>query len=407
MASASKGSRDLIRDINQSLLLNLIQEHGPISRAALARRSGLSPATVSGITTALLDEGLVVEKAVGDSSGGRPPIMLTLNPEAGYVVGVKLTEDHLSVALTDLNSQVRERLELPLDTTHTPEAVADALSDAVTKLVRASGISRSKLRGVGVGLAGIIDAAHGLLRYSPFFDWRDVPLRLLLAKRLRVPIYVDNDVNTLTMAEKWFGAGRVVDDYLVITVGRGIGMGIVMRGQVYRGAKGGGGEFGHVVIDPAGPVCACGKRGCLEAFASDPALLRDAQAAIDEGRLTGLSKRNLTIEKLIELAQHGDQAAQRIFSNAGKWLGMGIAGLINIFNPALILISGEGVRNGEWMFGPMRDTITTMAVAESLSDVEIRIESLGDDAWARGAASLVLHELFKSPVQTEAAVIAS
>ncbi len=406
MPVSSKGSRDLIRDINQSLLLNLIQADGPISRADLARRSGLSPATVSGIINILLEEGLVIEKAVGDSRGGRRPIMLALNPDAGYLVGVKLTEDNIITALADLNSQVRQRLTVPLTQARKPEPVVAALSDAVTQLVRASGVSRTKLRGVGVGLAGIVDTRLGTLRYSPIFDWHNVPLRTMLHKRLRVPIYIDNDVNTLTMAEKWFGAGRTVDDFLVITVGRGIGMGVVIRGQIYRGSQGGGGELGHFVIDPDGPACDCGKHGCLEAYASDPALLREATRAIETGHLKGVSKRTLTIERLIALAQGGEAVAQHVLAEAGRRLGMGIAGLINVFNPRLILISGEGVRNGDCMFGPMREAIQALAVKELLDDVEIRIEPLGDDAWARGAASLVLHELFKPPVHAEERVVA-
>ncbi len=406
MPTSSKGSRDLIRDINQSLLLNLIQADSPISRADLARRSGLSPATVSGIINILVLDGLVTEKAVGDSRGGRPPIMLALNPDAGYVVGVKLAEDHIVTALTDLNAQVRHRLTAPLAGAADPETVADALSQAVAQLMRASGVNRMKLRGVGVGLAGIIDAPRGILRYSPIFDWRNIPIRQMLHKRLRAPIYIDNDVNTLTMAEKWFGAGRGVDDFLVVTVGRGIGMGIVVRGQFYRGSNGGGGEFGHIVIDPNGPRCDCGKRGCLEAFASDPALLRDARDAITAGRLRGLAKRTLTIERLIDIALQGDEMARQIFTDAGRRLGMSIANLINIFNPRLILLSGEGVRNGDLMFGPMREAIQAFAVAEMLADAEIRIEPLGDDAWARGAASLVLHELFKPPVHAEEVAVA-
>lgn len=403
MPASSKGSRGLIRDINQSLLLNLIQAGSPISRADLARRSGLSPATVSGIINHFVREGLVTEKASGDSSGGRRPIMLALNSDAGYVVGVKLTENNIVTALTDLNAQVRQRLTVPLASADDPEAVVDALSQAVAQLMRASGINRTKLRGVGVGLAGIIDASRDILRYSPIFDWRNVPIRQMLRKRLRVPVYIDNDVNTLTMAEKWFGAGRGVDDFLTITVGRGIGMGIVVRGQFYRGSNGGGGEFGHIVIDPNGPVCDCGKHGCLEAFASDPALLRDATTAIQAGRLQGLARRSLTIERLVEAAQRGDEAARKLFADAGRRLGMSIANLINVFNPRLILISGEGVRNGEAMFGPMRESICALAVPELLADAEIRIEPLGDDAWARGAASLVLHELFKPPVHAEEA----
>lgn len=404
MPASSKGSRGLMRDINQSLLLNLIQAHSPISRADLARESGLSPATVSGIVNSLLSDGLVTEKAVGDSRGGRPPIMLTLNPDAGYVIGVKLTENQVITALTDLNAEVRQRLTVPYSGATDPDSVADVVSQAVTQLLRASGVGRARLQGVGVGLAGMIDAGGNVLRYSPIFDWHNVPIRQMLHKRLRVPVYIDNDVNTLTMTEKWFGAGRDVDDFLVVTVGRGVGMGIVVNGQFYRGANGGGGEFGHTVLVSDGPLCDCGKHGCLEAFAADVALLREAREAIQAGQLSSLTKRTLTIERLIDVAQTGDETARGIFATAGRWLGMSIANLINIFNPTLILISGEGVRNGELMFAPMREAIHAHAVPELLADVEIKIEPLDDDAWARGAASLVLHELFNPPVHAVATV---
>jgi predicted NBD/HSP70 family sugar kinase len=404
MPTISKGSRRLMRDINQSLLLNLIQAQNPISRADLARESGLSPATVSGIVNSMLSNGLVTENAVGDSRGGRPPIMLMLNPDAGFVVGVKLTETHVVTALVDLNAEVRHRLTISHTGISDPENVADAVNQAVTRLLRTSGVSRTKLQGVGVGLAGIIDAGGEVLRYSPIFDWHNVAIRQLLHKRLRVPVYIDNDVNTLTMTAKWFGAGRGVDNFLVVTVGRGVGMGIVVYGQFYRGVNGGGGEFGHTVLLPDGPVCDCGKRGCLEALAADFALLREAQLAIANGQLSALTKRTLTIERLIEVAHSGDETACRIFATAGRWLGMGIANLIDIFNPSLILISGEGVRNGELMFAPMREAISAHAVPELLADVEIKIEPLDDDAWARGAASLVLHELFKPPVHSVAAM---
>jgi predicted NBD/HSP70 family sugar kinase len=398
MSPAPLGNRDLMRAHNRSIILNAIKSHGDISRAEIARLTGLSPATVSAITAELIAENLVLEHAEGDSSGGRPPILLRLNPSGGFVVGIKVTEQHLIGALTDLTAAVitKQVFDLP---NHTLEDVLEGIINIVTRLTHIGGVRKKQLLGVGIGLAGVVDGHRGVLKYSPIFGWHEVPLRDILQARLRVPVYVDNDVNTLTLSEKWFGAARTVENFLVITLGRGVGMGIVVQGQIYRGHGGGAGEFGHIVVDPQGPICACGGRGCLETFVADPGLLRQAQDAWQRGELSALVTH---IEDLVALAEAGDESAQRIFARAGEVLGIQIANLINVFDPAMVIIGGEGTRNGEWMFAPMRQAITRHVMPGLRNGTEIRIDPWGDDAWARGAASLVLGELFKSPIQREA-----
>ena len=397
MTDAPLGNRDLIRAINRSTILNFIKMHGAIPRAEIARLTGLSPATVSGISAELIEENLVFEKETGDSSGGRRPIMLAINPHGGCVVGIKLMEDHALGALTDLEATLLGKLSYPLTDT-SPPAVARALSELVSELLSNSENPTPNLMGVGVGLAGIVDSAQGLVRQSPFFGWTDVPLRELIQDRVNVPVYLDNDVNTLAFAEKWFGAGRGIDNFLVVTFGRGIGLGIVVNGQFLHGARGSAGEFGHTVIQPGGELCACGKRGCLEMYASEPAMLRESAQAFQQGRLSSLPN---TPEEMVLLAEEGEIAAQEIFAQAGRLLGQSIANLINIFNPERILINGEGVRAGKWLFEPMQAAIDEHTMPSLRQDVSILVEPLGDDAWARGAASLVLHELFESPIKRQ------
>lgn len=391
------GNRDFSRALNRSAVLNTIKTHGPIARTEVARRTGLSAATVTGITAELIADKLVFEKAPGDSRGGRRPILLALNPLGGFVVGLKLTENEAIGALTDLEATVIAKRTDRL-TGRSPENVVKALAEVVTALVGEGNVRKKQLLGVGVGLAGIVNAERGLLRQSPFFGWRDVPLRDMLQTRVRAPVYIDNDVNTLTLTEKWFGAGQGIDDFLTLTVGRGVGLGIVVNGQFYRGAGGGAGEFGHTVIDPDGPPCDCGKRGCLEAFVGDPGLLRMAAEAVKRGELRGPVE---TVDDLLDQARADNPAAQAVFARAGDVLGRGVANLINIFNPQRILISGEGVRVGDWFFGPMRASVTQHVMPGLAEDTEIRIDAWGDDAWARGAASLVLRELFESPAHRE------
>jgi predicted NBD/HSP70 family sugar kinase len=391
------GNRDLIRAMNRSVVLNVIKALGPIARVEVSRRTGLSPATVTGITAELIGEDLVFEKDVGDSSGGRRPILLAINPSGGYVIGIKLTETQAIGALTDLEATVIAKRTNNLHG-RDPERIVKQLSILVSELLQMANLPKKKLLGVGVGLAGIVDSEQGMLRKSPYFGWRDLPLGEMLQARVRVPVYVDNDVNTLTLAEMWFGGGQGVDSFLIVTLGRGVGLGIVVNGQFYRGVRGGAGEFGHTVIDPEGPACECGKHGCLEAYIGDPGLVRTAKEAINRGEISGPVR---NIEDLLALAQAGDPGARAVFARAGNIFGQGIANLLNIFNPQKIIISGEGTCAGDLLFNPMRESIARNAMLGLASDTSIEIDIWGDDAWARGAASLVLRQLFVSPLHKE------
>lgn len=394
MANLPRGNRDLIRGINRSILLNAIKTQGTISRADLAHLSGLSPATVTAITGDLISEDLVFEKETGDSSGGRPPILLALNPRGGFVVGVKLMENHAVGALTDLNATVLVKDTIDLADKKL-DIVIDSLVSLVNRLIHQSDIRKKQLLGVGVGLAGVVDSSQGILRQSPFFGWKNTPLRDLLQRRLRVPIYIDNDVNTLTLGERWLGTGLPEDNFIVITIGRGIGMGMVINGQIYRGKSGGAGEFGHIVVDPAGPLCDCGKHGCLESYLSDRALLATARKEVNEDIRD--------FDDLVQRAQSGNEAAENVLTNAGALLGREIANLVNILDPKLILISGEGVRVGEIFFSALRASFHENVMPGLAEDTEIRVAPWGDDVWARGAASVVIGELFNSPMQKEEA----
>ncbi len=379
--------RQYLKAINRSAILNAIKAHGPIARTDIARLTGLSPAAVTSLTAELIADGLIYEKQEGDSRGGRRPILLALDAAGAYVVGIKLAEENATLALADLNAEVVARHAIALDSP-APARVSDQLAEGVRMLLRTAQVDRSRLLGVGVGLAGIIDAAAGVCRVSPHHGWRDVPFAELLEDRLDYPVYLDNNVNTLTLVEQLYGAGQQVRDFLVVTLGRGIGLGIVANGQLYRGTRGGGGEFGHIVVDPEGQLCACGNRGCLETFVAEPWLLRRAH-------LEGLDVP--TPEALVSAAQAGHPIARAVLARAGRIFGQGVATLINLFNPALIIISGEGVRAGEFLFAPMREALQRHTFGQLAEDVEVRIEPLSDDTWARGAASLVLREIFHTP----------
>lgn len=412
MPRLRKGNRDLIKDLNRNQVLNLIKSRGPIARVELARISGLSPATITGITAKFVRNDLVREMGQGESTGGRRPVMLRLNHRAGFVVGAKLMERQVVTAVTDLDAHILHHRVAPLggggrggSRSTEPSVLLTALVEAIETTIAGSGVSRNRLLGIGVGMAGLVDARAGLCRYSPFFGWQGVQIAEPLTRHFGLPTYLENDVNTLTIAEQWFGYGHGVDDFVVVTVGRGIGAGIVVNGQFYRGARGGAGEIGHMQVMRAGPLCACGKRGCLEAIASDQAILDQAKEAVAAGDGSLLSRPGgLTLEAVVEAADQGDRLARRLLSASGRWLGIGIANLVNVLNPQLVIVAGEGVRAGEWRLAPMREAIAAHTFNGLAENLEIVIEPSGDETWARGAACLVLGQLFKSPVYEQEAI---
>ena len=403
MKTSQRGNRNLMRAINRNLILNLIQSAGPLSRTDIARQSGLGNATVSEITGELVASGLIEEVGEGESTGGRRPQFLRLNPEAGYVVGVKVMEQSLTCAVTDLNANVIAHHITPFGNDHRLAVIQKLLIDAIQAVLQNAQIGRERVIGIGIGLAGLIDPQQGLICYSPYFDWRNVEFAEPLEAHFNLPVYLENDVNTLTIAEQWFGHGRQVDHFAVVTVGRGIGSGIVTNGQFCRDAAG---EIGHTTLLLDGPRCDCGKQGCLEAVAADPAVIRDIKQRLSLGGESSLSSiDSLTFEAVVAAADAGDGLAADALARSGYCLGIGIANLINLLSPRLVIVSGEGIRAGAHRLDPMRRAIGEHVFDGLGEQVKIVTEWVGDETWARGAASLVLGEIFKSPVLGDSKVI--
>lgn len=393
------GNRDLIREINQNLLLNLVRTQGPISRADLSKRTHLVPATVSQIAQSLLERGLINEVGEGSSSGGRRPMLLRLEPQAGFVIGVKLLERSIAAAVTDLEATVLHYAESARNPSQSLDSTLTVLTQVIEAALRDSRVDRQKVLGVGIGIGGVVDSARGVCVHSSILGWREVQIARPIREHFRLPVFVDNDVNTLTVAEQWFGHGKGLKHFIVVTVGRGIGMGIVANGQFYRGAIGGAGEVGHITLSPDGSRCECGKHGCLEALASDPSVVSQAVAALKANKKTRLTVRNLSFDRVVTAADDGDSLAQKLLADAGRWLGIGIANVVNVLNPSMVIVGGEGVRAGHWRFDAMREAIQQHVFNGLGESLEIVIEFGGDQTWARGAASLVLNEVFDYPIR--------
>lgn len=383
-----RGSRSLSRDLNASLLIELVRRFGPISRAELSRQSQISAPTVSAIVGQMLARGTFSEVAVAPSSGGRPPVLLQLNPKAGYVVGIKLRSDGLTTVVCDLDAGVVATDETSIALVGDPAAAIAAVEEATRRVLRGAGIARTKVLGVGIGLPGVIDSLRGSCQFSHLLQWHEVELAAPLQRRLRLPVWVDNDVNTLAIAEKWAGDGIAARDFITLSVGRGLGLGIVIDRGVYRGAVGGAGEFGHLIVDRDGPECECGRSGCLEALVGERALLR---------RVSEMHGREVSRDELISLAAAGDGATMQVLTDASELLGLAVANVVTLLNPELVIICGEGTQLGAPFLDSVVAAIRDLAFAGLGKQIEVKVQQWGDDAWAVGAATLVLRESFALP----------
>ncbi len=384
-------SRPLARSLNSAAVLRSLVLNGPVSRAALARETGLSAVTVGAIVTELIEQGLVVDSGDTDATAGRPGRLLRFNSGAFVAIGVKLADRRLVGAITDLRATVLAEAHLPLDRP-TPSDLIAALNDLVVTLLDETSIDRDRLLGVGIGLPGVVDQASGTTHHSPFLEWTDVPLVGMAEEALGVPVFIENDVSTLALTERWFGIGQDVSDFLLVTIGQGIGLGVVIDGRLHSGARGGVGEFGHMVVDDSTAQCACGNTGCLEATTSEPALLRQAAAlAADKGLEPVKDLRELYQRALSD----ADHAA--IVLAAGEALGRGIANLINVLAPEMVILTGDGLFEGSMIAESIAHSVESHVFAGLHDRYRLLIEQLPDGPWARGAASLVLSELFMSP----------
>lgn len=392
--------RNLMRAINLSKILETIRTVGMISRIDIARTTGLSQALVTGLTSDLIKEGLIIEKQSGEYEGGRRPMLLALNPEGAFVVGVNLSITEISVVIVNFEGTVVAFYTKPLAPIHhSVSDIAESVVGAVQSCIWEANFAKKQISGVGIGIPGLVNSDTGIIRFLPNYGWENVNLKKMVQSNLDHPCYVDNSTNTLALAEQWFGEGKGIDNFLVVTIETGVGLGAVINGRIYRGGEGIAGEFGHITINPDGPECRCGKKGCVEAYTGNIAIMRDARQAALDGHWDCKDPDAFTYEEVVEAAQNGADVLCRLFVRAGRMLGIGISHLITLFNPTKIIITGQGVWAGELIFDAMYSTLGNYISARfDHQTTQIIVQQWTEQDWARGAGALVLQELYKSPV---------
>lgn len=395
-----RGNKALIKDINRALVLYQLRHNGPLSRTEIAKRTKLGLSTLTKITDDLIAEGMIKVIGEGDSNGGRRPVYLELNHSYGYVLGVKIEKDRMIIALTDLRAEILEKLIIEYPPGASADRVIKDLIQGISALMKKNNSLHGNWLGIGIAVSGLVDKKTGRLIFSTLLGWEEVPFRRILQEQFSVPIFIDNDVNTYTLAELANGCGKEVGNFILVSTGVGIGAGLVLDGKLFRGEFGGAGEIGHMVIYGDGNPCYCGRKGCLEAHAGEKFIINETKWLLIQAKDSSLHEKSsaLTYADVLEAAQTGDCCARQAFFTAGRNLGIGLVNLINIINPAVIVLAGEGLSGQEFLVSGIREALRTNFFTKYQKTFDLRISTLGDDAWEKGAALLVINEHFREPI---------
>ncbi len=383
MSLDTPGSQSSLHRANLERVLRAVRMAGSLTQAEIARSTGLSAATVSNIVRELKESGTVV--VTPTSSGGRRARSVSLSADAGIVVGVDFGHTHLRVAVGNLAHRVLAEESEPIDVDASAAQGFDRAETLVERLLTQTGFRSDKVIGVGLGVPGPIDVETGAIGSTAILPgWTGVEPGRELSSRLGMPVYVDNDANLGALGELVWGAGRGLSDLAYIKVASGVGSGLVISGQIYRGPGGTAGEIGHITLDESGPVCRCGNRGCLETFVGSRYLLNLLNASHGPG---------LTVPRVVQLAQRGDLGCRRVIADVGRQIGTGVANLCNLLNPRRVILGGDLAEAGELVLSPIRESVARYAIPSAARQLSVVPGTLGGRAEVLGALALVMSEM--------------
>ena len=383
---------DSLRPLRQQVF-ERVRAAGLVARVQLARDLGVSPASVTTATQELIEVGLIEEVTAPREDGqgrGRPAQALGVRAGAHRVAGMKLSDREHTAVIVDFAGNLIADDVIP----RPPGAMSmaemlDTIERLLDRICAKAGMARAELSGVGIGVPGFVDSEGGMVLWSSTLTERTQPLAAVAQARLGLPVAIDNDANLVALAELWFGSGRRLSDFAVVTIEHGVGMGLVVNHRIYRGARGLGMELGHTKVQLDGALCRCGQRGCLEAYVADYALAREASTALNFGHRDA-PPIGILLESLYDHAKAGNTAARSIFRRAGRYLAVGLSNVINLFDPALIILSGERMRYDYLYAAETLAEMEMLAINTGRPRPPIEIHAWGDLLWAHGAAALAL-----------------
>lgn len=376
-----------MRQSNAALVLRLIWNEGPLSRADLARRTGMSASTISDITNELRELGLICDRGTGASSGGRRPLLLGIQEQRVNIIGVELGASHITVTAISFCGDVLCMKRVENDTREDPQGTLDKLFSLVDWCFEQPGVDRQAWLGLGLAVpAPVNPSAPGELSRLILPKWSEIDLLELLSERYQKPVFLENDANAGAIAEQWFGDHEDTQNLIFVKVATGIGAGFIIDGRLYRGSGGMAGEIGHLSIDPNGAPCVCGGRGCLVTMIGTHALIQSAREHVRPRHSDDVT----SIHDIIAATLDGDRAALEIVEVAGSHLGTALAGLLNLMNPAVVVLGGELTQLRSVLLDPLRISLRRQAMFGSVARARIVTSTLGESSIAVGAGTLVL-----------------
>ncbi|MGH2751629.1 MAG: ROK family protein [Actinomycetota bacterium] len=387
-----------IKHYNEGVVMEAIRVGEGVSRVEIADRTGLTAQTVSNIVRRLLDLGLVGEDGHSSSGSGRRRVRLRINPHARHAIGVQVDGEETSFVVIDLSGRVIERTRHPTRAERGPITIINQISGSVTELIEKADVDPGTILGLGVASPGPLDHLRGIVFNPPNLPgWHEVTLADELREKTGYPVIVDNDATAAAIGERWAGGARGVHNFAFVYMGVGVGAGIFLEDHIYRGTTTNAGEFGHLILNPDGPRCFCGSRGCVEAYCSPRAVVKAVADRLTEGGPSmlggeiGTDPARLDFEMVCRAAQEGDELARREIEISGFLLGCGVVGLVNLLDIELVVLGGNGFRHvGEMYRKAVEEVVRERVIGPERRTVRIELSTAGDDAGAVGAASLLL-----------------
>lgn len=390
------GDQALVRQINLSLIMHILRTQAPISRAALSQATKLNKTTVSNLINELNAHGFVRELGMLSSGTGRPATLLTLNPAAGYILSCEIGVDFLEVLVTDFAPEVIWQVKEPTSPDASQGVIFEHMLALLHQAIEKGKSAANNLLGIAVGVPGMVDHTTGTLLFAPNLKWRNVPLLTMLEQEsFGAPIFVDNEANMAALGEHYFGAAQGYSDILYLSGNVGLGGGFLRNGLLCRGANGVAAEYGHMTIDPQGELCNCGNYGCWETLVSQNGLFKQVLKAIQNGE-TGIlaeklqaGREQLSVEMIVAAAQAGDPLALRSLEEVGRFLGIGIASLLNALNPEIVVLGGIISIASEFLFPVVNAEIQKRALPWNREYVKVVRAAHGSDACVKGGIATV------------------
>ncbi|MFP5114695.1 ROK family protein [Bacillaceae bacterium C204] len=398
----TKLTRDAMRIYNQKLILKLTQDFGPISKAELSKITQLTIPSVTDILSELEFFGIVQNIGHTSIKRGRFPALYQLNSKAMNFIGITIGSTSIKAAIINLESEIMDFQTVPLPANPIPENVLNEVVYLVNKLRKTD----CTIYGIGLGMHGIVDFIKGISIYPPHLNWDCFPIGEKLSQKVNLPVLVDNDCNTLLLAERWFGEGKDTNAFITINVDYGIGAGVMIQDHLFHGVNFGGGQIGHTIVTEDGPKCSCGNYGCLEAVASEPALLTSILKKIKKGfptKLTEITNNpdTLTIEHIYEAVELGDELAIHELQTAGRYIGIGISTMVNLFNPQKVILTGGILNAKDIVLQPLKDAVYKHSLKTNTEKLSLVPSKLGKHAEVIGAATLCINEVFNGEQSIE------